>query len=594
MEQMQDLFIRVLNMSITASYVVLFVCIIRILLKKVPKVFSYSLWSVVLFRLICPISFSSFFSLFGRLGRINVQHSSLGALEYIPSNIGMMKQPQVELGVNSVNKVVNNLLPPAVNYASINPMQVYILLITIIWIAGICLLLTYWVISYLTFKHRLSTAMLLRDNIYESDQITSPFVLGFLKPRIYIPVGINKDSLPIILKHEQTHIARFDHVIKLIAFLVLTIHWFNPLIWCAFRLMTKDMEMSCDEKVIKELGKYIKVDYSNALLNFALKKQITSGSPLAFGESNTKERIKNVMNYNRPAFWFIIATIIVCLGVVIVSIANPLVEISNEPNQIRPLTKQLYENKTEYVGNNNEVSSLINLLPVPHATTYNSIELNTLEEPYGITIYYDMEYDLMIPDEYEFTYNSIYLLAIIDNVDKITHIGKWNNSLLSSESFHYDYTRADMEELLGKDLRVYSESEEALDTLMWDIGKVIKPFDANYTTNFTDVKNGHNIGLYMTQSNKVALELVSLLLSGNDSGTSYTYETPETNDYLKIELGDNKDKIYYIFEENNEYFVMKPKDYIRELPKESFDAIVGFLGKNDRNNSSVTTAEPVK
>lgn len=589
MGKMQDLFISVLNMSITASYVVLFVCIIRALLKKAPKVFSYALWSVVLFRLICPISFSSFFSLLGSIGRINVKETSLGTIEYIPWDIGLMKQPQVELGVKSVTKTINGLLPAGEPYASVNPMQVYLLLMTLLWITGIILLLTYSITSYLALKNRVSTAMLLRNNIYESDQINSPFVLGFLKPRIYIPVGIKEDDLPFILGHEQTHIAHRDHLIKLITFLVLIIHWFNPVIWCAYWLMTKDMEMSCDEKVIKELGTDIKADYSKALLTFALKKQKISGSPLAFGESNTKERIKNVMNYKRPAYWFVIAAVIACLGVVVACAANPRVVTMYEQNQELLFAKQLYDNKTEYVGNNSEVSALIQLLPVPSATTYSSIELLTSEPPYGIIIHYDMTNDLMYTYESEFIKNSMILFATVNNVDTITHIGHWKNQLLSSDSFSYVYTRAEAEELLGRDVRDYNTSEETLDELLSALDYLIEPYSGyiDYPTIFTLCENGNDTGLFETHNQKVATELAGLLLSGNDSGTSYSYEIPETKNYLKIKIGDNSDKIYYIFEENNKHYVMNPKNYIRELPKESYDAIFEFI-------STVTVAEPVK
>jgi hypothetical protein len=467
---------------------------------------------------------------------------------------------------------------------------------TLLWIAGIILLLTYSIVSYLTLKNRVSTAMLIRNNIYESDRIDSPFVLGFLKPRIYIPVGIREDDLPFILGHEQTHIAHKDHLIKLAAFLVLIIHWFNPVIWCAYWLMTKDMEMSCDEKVIKELGTDIKADYSKALLTFALKKQMIYGSPLAFGESNTKERIKNVMNYKRPAFWFLIVAVTACLGVVIACAANPKVETSNEPKQELALSKQLYENKTDYVGNNSKVSMLIQMLPVPSATTRGSIELLTSEPPYGIIIHYDMTNDLMYTYESEFIRNSILLFATINNVDTITHVGHWKNPLLSSDSFSYGYTRADAEELLGKDVRDYGKSEKKLDELLADIDNLVEPYSGyiDYPTYFTLCENGYDIGLFETHNQKVATELASLLLSGNDSGTSYTDDVPETKDYLKIKIGDNSDKIYDIFENNDKYYVMNPKNYIRELPKEAYDAIFGFLSMNTINNSTVTIAEPVE
>ena len=280
-----NLFVDVVNMSITASYVIVFVLVARLCLKKAPKIFSYSLWSVVLFRLVCPFSFSSALSL------LHTASGSSGKIQYIPLNIGLMEQPQINTGIKGVDSAINASLPLVTPYASANPMQIVLFILSLIWVTVIVALLFYSVISYLVLKRKVSTAILVEDNIFESETISSPFVLGLIKPKIYLPIGLKDTERSYILKHEQTHIRRFDHLIKPFAFLALCVHWFNPLVWISFMLMTKDMEMSCDERVLKELGTSIKKDYSTSLLSLAIDQRMISASPLAFGESNIKARI---------------------------------------------------------------------------------------------------------------------------------------------------------------------------------------------------------------------------------------------------------------------------------------------------------------
>ena len=327
---LQDLFLDMVNMSITASYVILFVLIARLFLKKTPKVFSYSLWALVLFRLICPFSFSSAFSF------LQAVSLNTGKMEYISSDIGMMAQPQINTGINGMNEVINSSLPAATPYASANPMQIILFIISVIWALGIISLLLYSIISYLMLKRKVRTAMLVKDNVFECEDIASPFILGIINPKIYLPIGLKDTERKYILMHEKIHIRRFDYLAKPFAFLVLCVHWFNPLVWLSFVLMSKDMEMSCDERVLKELGPDIKKDYSASLLSLAVSRRMISSSPLAFGESNAKARIKNVLRYKQPTFWIIAVALIavVCIGAGLMS--NP-----------KDILKFAYSEKTE-------------------------------------------------------------------------------------------------------------------------------------------------------------------------------------------------------------------------------------------------------
>jgi bla regulator protein BlaR1 len=243
---MSRLFITVLNMSLTASYVALVVIFIRMLLGKFPKIFSYILWAIVWFRLVCPISIGSSLSL-------------VPIKSPIPYDIATVTNPNVRFGIESVDSVLNQSIKPSMPMAnpvaSINPMGIMMEIVSAVWLLGIAVILCYSIISYIRFKARLSTATLYKDNIFETDRIQTPFVLGFIRPKIFIPTGLAQNELGYILKHEQVHIKRKDYIIKPVAFLAVALHWFNPLIWFCYFLMSKDMEMSCDESVISSQGR---------------------------------------------------------------------------------------------------------------------------------------------------------------------------------------------------------------------------------------------------------------------------------------------------------------------------------------------------
>ncbi|MEA1959741.1 MAG: M56 family metallopeptidase [Bacillota bacterium] len=312
-------------MSITASYVVLAVILIRLLLKKAPKIFSYALWSAVLIRLICPVTFTSAFSILSFVKPSTQQNS--GALTYVPHNIGLMQNPGIDVGIDGMNNAINGSLPQAVQTASVNPMQTVLFLLSMVWILGIALLVLYNVISYIKVLNSTKTATLVQQEIFETDRIDTPFVCGFIKPKIYIPAGMSENELSYILAHEQIHIKRLDYLIKPFAFLVLIVHWFNPLMWISFTLMSKDMEMSCDESVIKKMGNNVKGCYSRSLLSLSEKRSgLLTGSPLAFGESNIKSRIKNVLNYKKPVFWVVAVACVVTVVLVVGLIGNPAEE----------------------------------------------------------------------------------------------------------------------------------------------------------------------------------------------------------------------------------------------------------------------------
>ena len=290
---LDGLFLQILNMSITGGYVILAIFLVRLVLQKAPKGFSYALWSVAAFRLLCPVTFSSVISLF-HLKPFNMAATQIGSgptLVYVPSEIGYMQTPQIASGIDTADWIINGALPAANMTASVNPIQVWTTIASVVWLAGLLGLLAYGVISYLKVRRLVSSAVRLEGNIYEADHIPTPFLLGFINPRIYLPFRMSESERAYILRHERHHIRRGDHFIKPLSFLLLTVHWFNPLVWVAYYLMVRDMEMSCDESVLRQMGLALKLNYSESLLSLATHQRFPIASPLAFGESNARLKI---------------------------------------------------------------------------------------------------------------------------------------------------------------------------------------------------------------------------------------------------------------------------------------------------------------
>lgn len=311
---MNELFLKIINMSISASWLILAVLILRLVLKKAPKWVNVLLWGIVAVRLICPLSFESTLSL-------------IPSAETFPLDIEMAAKPTIDSGVPAINSVVNPVLssfaPPQHVLTSANPLQIWIPILNIIWLIGVGALLLYTAVSYWRLCRKVDTAVRYKDNIFQSEHVSSPFVLGLIKPRIYLPFKLDGQNLEHVVAHEKAHIHRKDHWWKPLGFLLLTIHWFNPLMWLAYVLLCRDIELACDEKVIKELGNEQRADYTQALVACSVNRRMIAACPLAFGEVGVKERVKSVMNYKKPAFWVIILAVIACVIVAVCFLTNP-------------------------------------------------------------------------------------------------------------------------------------------------------------------------------------------------------------------------------------------------------------------------------
>ena len=316
---MSELFLEIVNRSIAASWIVIAVLILRFCLKKAPKWVNVLLWGIVAVRLIFPFSIESALSL-------------IPSAETVSPSIMMETAPSVQTGVPALDQVINPVIDHSLSPApgaSANPLQIWIPVLTVIWLWGVAALFLYSAVSYRRLRRRVCEAVILRDNIYQSENVCSPFVLGIIRPKIYLPYHMDKREMDHVIAHEQTHIRRRDHWWKPLGFLLLTVHWFNPLLWLGYILLCRDIELACDEKVIREMGSEQRADYTQALVSCSVSRRSLAACPLAFGEVGIKERVKSVMNYKKPAFWIVLASVVVCAVAAVCFLTDPKTERSS-------------------------------------------------------------------------------------------------------------------------------------------------------------------------------------------------------------------------------------------------------------------------
>ena len=309
---MQAIFTRILNMSLTGSIVIAVVLLARLMLKRAPKIYSYALWAVVLFRLLCPLSITAGLSVLKPLPVTTTPGISTVSYQSVAQAVR-------ENAPAPIRQEVVSPQPAEQPEAKLAPMQVA----AYIWLGGASAMAVYSIVQYLILRRRLAEAVLLREEIYLADRFSSPFVMGILRPRIYLPSSTPMEERRFIVAHERQHIRRGDPVWKLLGYCALCLHWFNPLVWLAFCFAGKDMEMSCDEAVIKRLGEHIRADYSQALLRLATHKRIVSGMPLAFGEGDTKGRVMNMAKWKKPKVWVSVLCVALCLVILAACALNP-------------------------------------------------------------------------------------------------------------------------------------------------------------------------------------------------------------------------------------------------------------------------------
>lgn len=311
---MVEPFVRILNMSIAASWLILAVVFLRLLLKKAPKWVAVLLWGIVALRLAVPVSLESVLSLIPSAETFNAHN-----IQY--------ETPAVSSGIPAVNNVVNPVLGEAFApnpTGSANPLYVWTSVLSAIWLVGIAVMLLYAVMSYIRVRRSVAERVPYEENIFLCDHVKSPFILGLVRPKIYLPSDMDDASMEPVLAHEKAHLARRDHWWKPLGFLILAVHWFNPLCWAAYVLLCRDIELACDEKVIRRMDVDGKKRYSSALLACSSGRRLVTVCPLAFGEVGVKERVKKVLHYKKPAVWIVAAAVAACVLAAVCFATDPV------------------------------------------------------------------------------------------------------------------------------------------------------------------------------------------------------------------------------------------------------------------------------
>ncbi len=311
---MEAVFLKLLNMSISATWLVLAVLVLRLFLKKAPRYIHVFLWALVGIRLVLPFSIESIFSL-------------IPSIETIPPEITMSRNPAIHTGISFVNSAVNPIIAASFTpnpATSANPLQILMAVGWNIWLLGMVCMLLYSAVSYIRLRWLVRINLQTGKNVYLCDRVTNPFILGFFRPRIYLPSGMDEAQQQYVLAHEHAHLKRRDHWWKPLGFFLLSIHWFNPLLWAGYILLCRDIEFACDEKVIQHMDNRDKKGYSEALVACSMQRRAVMACPLAFGEVGVKARIKSVLNYKKPAFWIILICILLCAALAIGFLTDPV------------------------------------------------------------------------------------------------------------------------------------------------------------------------------------------------------------------------------------------------------------------------------
>ena len=311
---MAAVFLKLLNLSISASWLVLAVLVLRLISKRSPKWMNVLLWGIVALRLVLPFSVESALSLIP-----SAETVSPAVVQFDPA-------PTITSGVSVIDNAVNPSLSEhfaAAPLASVNPLYVWAYLAGWVWLIGLGAMLLYALASYLRLRRRVSVSLPIQDNIYLCDAISSPFILGVVKPHIYLPSGLDEVQRQNVLSHERAHLARRDHWWKPLGFALLAVYWFNPVLWLAYTLLCRDIELACDERVIRTMDESAVKTYSTVLLACSMPRKAVITCPLAFGEVGVKERVKNALHYKKPAFWVVAASVAVCVVVAVCFLTNP-------------------------------------------------------------------------------------------------------------------------------------------------------------------------------------------------------------------------------------------------------------------------------
>ena len=518
---MSNIFLTVLKMSITSSYVIVFVLIARLLLKRCPKIFSYMLWGVVLFRLLCPISFESKLSFIPNNsisdGSININKPLINYIDYSSENLSKYTYEEE----NSTDNIKTNQINTSNNAK--NPIHI-ISVASKVWIMAISIIIFYSSYSFIKLKKHLKCSRLIRENIYENSDIDTAFVLGIINPKIYIPKGLSTSEEQYILAHERIHIKRNDYLIKIIAYIALIIHCFNPLVWLSFILMSKDMEMACDEAVIKEIGSEIKKEYSMSLLAFATEKKAFGITPIAFGEGEVKSRIKNVLNYKKPRFWITIISIVVVIIVGVGLMFNPI----KADESLLDINKVLEEISisSKVIISGNEKGAYILPGDVFSKNIKKGIE-NWSED------------NIKLPDD------------------------------------------------VTEDITVYSDGQNEYKLGFYkEMPQTVKVSCDNNIKYYKTEVNAYDAALFVKSLSSYYLEeeVVKIITNGRKTNKTSYNDSPYYTDYLELNILNTR---YYIYKDKNKYYLEIPYVAIYEIKKEDYESAKKYFKEPQENKDLI-------
>ena len=482
---MKELFWQVIHLSLVGAYSAVAVFLARVSLKRAPRWISYRLWLVVFFRLLCPVSISSVISLFRPIGKSVPLYTRFGKGFSVFSAsfpFAVSKQAGVNgtavavIGGQTGREAVNpaQQIGEAVKIPAVQISREFLFdtIFPIIWSIGVAVMLLYGIWSVWKVYGRIKTATRIEDNCFETDQIQTSFVFGIFRPRIFLPVNTRREDRKYILCHEQIHIQRYDPLVKWIGWLVLAIHWFNPVVWGVFFLFEKDMELSCDEQVLREMGTEAKAEYGALLLRSAVQQSVWIQS-LSFGKGYGKERIRVVMRYKKANWWISGASMLLAAFVLAACAVNP-------PENIQPsvtatatettsstLGNQLYTRRVEHAAQSpQQIEALIEILPIPNSSKLRGISIQKADGTNTVVLSYDS-----LDDKREMTQEEVFpiaalLFAVTDDVDQVTFTCFWNQPELSSLRFDETVSREKVNQFLGCDVRTYGESPEDMETLI--------------------------------------------------------------------------------------------------------------------------------
>lgn len=440
---METLFLNIVNMSMTASWIILAVLFLRLIFHKAPKSYRILLWGLVAIRLICPISLESIFSLVPNTSIIS--NEMLNHTEETMQH-GFEGSQLIIYQGGTTNTIPNTTSSQVFDWTSI---------CMGIWLVGMILMATYCIYSYVKLFEQTKESIHLEKNIYMCDRIQSPFILGFIKPKIYVPAIMNDIQEEIILEHEYTHIKHKDYFWKPLGYLILTIHWFNPLVWISYHMLCKDIELACDEKVIQDKSLEEKKLYSNTLLDFSTRRYSIMLCPVAFGEISVKERINAVLHYKKPTVWIIVGCILVSIILSITLMTNPktkhsfiaqVTEIKESGIVVCELTYESYDYGMFYIPN-----SAIDEEVLEKITQHGFVEIFP-----GDIVY----------ETYPARFNEIHDVKICNetDVDRLV-IGEGNpvyTIIINSEEEYADIRNAQKIDITTENFNTYFEIEEII------------------------------------------------------------------------------------------------------------------------------------